>query len=169
MVKMQVYRVGVDPQRRVPFVLLADDDVHRLLPIYIGRFEANAIATQLQGQGFPRPLTHDLLRSVIEELGGRLDHVAVTALSDSTFYAVLHLEADGRPLELDARPSDAIALALRTGAPILVAEAVLQEAQVLYEELQSATEATAEIGRLRDLLGDLPVSRDLLEGEDLEE
>jgi len=169
MVQMQVYRVGVDPQQRVPFVLLADDEVRRLLPIYIGPFEANAIATQLQGQGFPRPLTHDLLRTVIEELGGRLDHVAVTALSDKTFYAVLHLEADGRPLELDARPSDAIALALRTGAPIFVAEAVLQQAQVLYDEVQSSTEATEEIGRLRHLLDDLPVSTDLLEGEDLEE
>jgi bifunctional DNase/RNase len=169
MVKMQVHRVGVDPQRRVPFVLLADEDVHRLLPIYIGSFEASAIATQMQGPDFPRPLTHELLRAVMEALGGRLDHVAVTALADSTFYATLHVEANGRLLEIDARPSDAIALALRTGAAILVAEEVLQQAQVLYNELPPSSERAEEVGRLRELLGDLSADAELLDGEDLEE
>lgn len=168
MVRMQVYRVGVDPQRRVPFVLLADDEVQRLLPIYIGSFEANAIAVQLQGQDFPRPLTHDLLRTVIEELGCRLEYVAVTALEDSTFYAVLHLEAPGRSWDLDARPSDAIALALRTQAPILVAEDVLRQAQVLHDDLPGAVDASGEIGRLRDLLSDLPGEPGLLDSDDLE-
>ena len=169
MVRMQVHRVGVDPQRQAPFVLLADDEVRRLLPIYIGLPEANAIAAQLQERSFPRPLTHDLLRAVIEELGGRLDHVAVTALAESTFYATLHLEADGRFLQIDARPSDAIALALRAAAPIFVAEEVLQEAQVLYDELRSASEDAEELGRLRELLDDLPAEAELLHGEDLEE
>jgi uncharacterized protein len=168
MVMMQVYRVGVDPQRRVPFVLLADADVRRLLPIYIGPFEANAIATQLQGEDFPRPLTHDLLRSVIEELGCQLTRVSITELDHGTFYALLHLEGGGAAHEVDARPSDAIALALRAGAPILVAEAVLAEAQVLAEELQEEAEQAAEIGRFRSLLGDLP-GAETAEAEDLEE
>lgn len=153
---MQVYRVGVEPQRRVPFVLLADDDIHRLLPIYIGPFEANSIAVQLQGQEFPRPLTHDLLRAILEETGFRLDQVSVTALDNGTFYAVLHLSGAGRTVEIDARPSDAIALALRTRSPIYVAEAVLEEAQVLYEELQEQAQNAEEIEKFRELLGDLP-------------
>jgi len=162
MVQMHVYRVGVDPQRRVPFVLLADEAIEKILPIYIGAFEANAIALRLQGQEFPRPLTHDLLRTVIVELGGRVDRVEITALHDSTFYATLYLEAPGRLWDVDARPSDAIALALRTDAPILVAEEVLDEAGVLHSSLG----ARAEVGQLRDLLSDLPVSADLLEGEE---
>lgn len=169
MVRMQVYRVGVDPQRRVPFVLLADEQVQRLLPICIGPFEANAIATQLQGQDFPRPLTHDLLRTVIEALGARLDHVAVTALADGTFFATLNLQAGERSLEIDARPSDAIALALRADAPIYVAEEVLAEAQVLYDEVEAGGQNRAEIARLQELLDDLPGGPDLLDNEDLEE
>jgi uncharacterized protein len=110
----------------------------------------------LQGQEFPRPLTHDLLRSVIETLGYRLTGISITALEDSTFYALLHLEGPGDELEIDARPSDAIALALRADAPILVAEAVLAEAQVLADELRQEAEQAAEIDRFRDLLGELP-------------
>ncbi len=169
MVKMQVYRVGMDPQRRAHCVLLADEAVQRLLPIYVGPFEANAIALQLQGTPFPRPLTHDLLRAVIEELGARLDHVAVTALADRTFYAILHLEAGGRFLEIDARPSDALALALCVQVPIFVAEAVLREAQVLYDDLVPATPQAEEVGRLRDLLGDFGAEAEWPEGEGQEE
>lgn len=165
MVKMQVYKVAVDPQKQVPFVLLADEAVERLLPIWIGGFEANAIAAELQGMEFPRPLTHDLLKSLIAELGLRLDSVWITRLEEGVFYALLHIHGPNTTLELDARPSDAIALALRTHAPIFVAEEVLAVAQILRADIQDASETAL----LRDLLDDLPVPPDLLDADDAEE
>lgn len=147
---MQVYKVGVDPQRQLPFVLLADAAETRLLPIWIGPFEANAIALEMQGKSYPRPLTHDLLRTVIETLGYAVTRVTVTRLEGGTFYAELTLAGEGRMLQIDARPSDALALALRTGAEIFVAEAVLLENQILAEEVEAA-----EAEKFRELLGDL--------------
>ena len=138
MVRMQVYKVGVDPQRQLPFVLLADDDIERLLPIYIGPFEANAIASEMQGKTYPRPLTHDLLRSVIETLGYEVTQVAVTRLEEGTFYAELTLEGPGGMITIDARPSDALALAMRTGAEILVDDQVLTENLIFAEEAEEA-------------------------------
>ena len=143
MVRMQVHKVGLDP-RRLPFVLLVDEDHHRMLPIWVGPFEANAIATELRGDVFPRPLTHDLLRNVVETLGYEISQVSVTRLEDSTYYALLHLYSPTRTLEIDCRPSDAIALALRCGAPIFVAEEVLQEGEV-----------DEEIERFKGLVGGL--------------
>ena len=159
MVKMHVYRVAIDPHKRVPLVLLADEEMERLLPIYIGIFEANAIASEMQDLDFPRPLTHDLLRNLIEELGLRLETVLITHLREGVFYAVLQIEGPGTALELDSRPSDAIALALRTGSPILVAEEVLEVAQILPSDLQDEDESQ----RLRELLEELPVDPDLLD------
>lgn len=143
MVRMQVHKVGLDP-RRLPFVLLVDEDHRRMLPIWVGPFEANAIAAELRGDAFPRPLTHDLLRNVIETLGYELAQVSVTRLQESTYYALLHLKGPAGALEIDCRPSDAIALALRTDAPIYVAEEVLQEGEV-----------DEEIERFKGLLGGL--------------
>jgi len=165
MIKMQVYKVAVDPQKNIPFVLLADEAIERLLPIWIGAFEANAIASELQGVAFPRPLTHDLLKSLIEQLDLRLDSVWITRLDEGVFYALLHIHGPGTVLELDARPSDAIALALRTQTPILVAEEVLAEAQVLRSDLEAQKEARV----FQDLLDDLPVPADLLDTDDAEE
>jgi len=165
MVKMQVYKVGVEPQKHIPFVLLADEPIERLLPIYIGAFEANAIAAQLQGLDFPRPLTHDLVRNLLEALSLRLDSVWITRLEEGTFFALLHIHGPGTALELDARPSDAIALALRTHSPIFVAEEVLAVAQILREDLQEESDK----GRFRDLLSDLPEVPDLLDAEDVDE
>lgn len=140
MVRMQVTKVGLDPSR-VPFVLLSDQSGRRMLPIWIGAFEANAIATELQGKTFPRPLTHDLLCSVVTSLGFEIAQVSITRLEESTYYALLHLRCDARNIEIDCRPSDAIAISLRCGAPIFVAEEVL--------ELHEANE---EVERFRDLL-----------------
>lgn len=150
MVKMQVYKVGVDPQRRMPFMLLSDEETKRLLPIYIGAFEANAIAAQLYGRTYSRPLTHDLLKSVIETLGYEVTRISITKLEEGTFFALIHLEGFNQALELDARPSDAIALALRSQVPIFVAESVLEQAQFLNEEAKAE-----EIERFRELLGEL--------------
>ena len=179
MVQMFVYRVGIDPRGRV-LLILADEPVKQLLPMVIGQFEAKAIAMELAEQHFERPLTHDLLHNVMSSLGHRLDRVDVTKLEDDTFYAELSLVGEGDIVKVDSRPSDAIALALRSGAPIFVAEDVLDRAAVLPEDIvvdeqvdtsgDSALEGAPE--------GDEPVEegsegidhvRRLLEGLDLEE
>ena len=149
MVRMQVYKIGMDPQRR-PLVLLADEEGKRLLPIWIGPFEAHAIASELKGQVYPRPLTHDLLRSVIETLGYSLERVEITHLQDHTFYALLHLQGPVGQVEIDSRPSDAIALALRTKTPLYVAEEVLDQAQFLSDEAEAE-----ETEKFRELLGNM--------------
>ena len=125
MIRMQVYKVGVDPQKRVPFVLLADSDIERLMPIYIGPFEANAIASQLLGQEFPRPLTHDLLATLIDHLDAPLERVVIDDLSKGTYFARLILATPDGPISIDCRPSDGIALALRTRASIYASDAVI--------------------------------------------
>jgi bifunctional DNase/RNase len=149
MVRMQVHKVGLDPQRQ-PLVLLADEPVKRLLPIWIGNFEAHAISTQLQGKSFPRPLTHELLLAVLTGLGGRLEEVQVTRLEDGVFYAVLVIAGPSGRLEIDSRPSDALTLAVATAVPIYVAEAVLDQAQILSDDGEAE-----ENDRLRDLLSGL--------------
>jgi len=149
MVEMQVYKVGMDPQQQ-PLVILADEEVRRLLPIWVGPFEAHAIASELRGRVYPRPPTHDPLRSVIEMLGYRLERVEVTRLEGHTFYALLYLDGPGGRFEVDARPSDGIALALRAGAPLFVAEEVLDQAQVFSEEAEAE-----EVHKFRELLRDM--------------
>lgn len=166
MVRMQVSKVGVDPQRRVPFVLLADDDEKRLLPIWIGPFEANAIASHLRGETFPRPLTHDLLRLLIETLGYEVTRVTVTRLDEGTFYAELTLVGQGQTLTIDARPSDAIALALRAQSEIYVAADVLAQNQILADETVEAE--AEEIEKFRELLGGLQAGDEPDLGADLE-
>jgi hypothetical protein len=131
---MFVYRVGIDPRGRV-LLILADEPVKQLLPMVIGQFEAKAIAMELAEQHFERPLTHDLLHNLVSSLGHRLDRVDVTKLEDETFYAELSLIGEGDLVKVDSRPSDAIALALRSGAPIFVAEDVLDRAAVLPEDI----------------------------------
>jgi uncharacterized protein len=135
MVPMFVNKVAVDPQGHA-LVFLTDEENRRLLPIWIGLFEAQAIVAEMRETRFPRPMTHDLLRSVIEATGHTVHQIRITQLQDKTFYAVLDLEGDAGPLEIDARPSDAIALALRTSAPILVAEEVLAEAELPTDRVE---------------------------------
>jgi bifunctional DNase/RNase len=146
---MRVHKVGLDLQRQ-PLVLLTDEAEQRFLPIWIGPFEAHAISTQLQGQESVRPLTHDLLLSVIVGFGGRLTEVRVTHLEEHIFYALLIIEGPSGHLEIDSRPSDAIALAVRSGAGIFVADDVLDQLQIL-----SADGEAVEVDRLRDLLSGL--------------
>ena len=119
-------RVNMANYKRV--VMLKEKQDGRYLPIWIGHFEADAIAIPLQNVQVSRPLTHDLLRSVISALGASVVSVVINDLADETFYAKLVLDADGRHLEIDSRPSDAIALAVRLGVPIYVAESVLDQA-----------------------------------------
>ena len=114
-------------------VILKDTERERYLPIWIGPWEANAIAMKLQGVTPERPLTHDLFSSTLSELGVSVKQIIVSDLSDETFRARLHLELDGRAVEVDARPSDAIALAVRAGVPIYATDAVLDRAAVVPE------------------------------------
>jgi bifunctional DNase/RNase len=118
-------------QHRV--VVLKDVDSDRYLPIWIGPFEADAITIQLQGVQVARPLTHDLLKSIIDEMGARISHVMVSELKNDTFYARIVMDVNGGRMEIDARPSDAIALAVRANAPLFVAEEVMAAASITPE------------------------------------
>jgi hypothetical protein len=135
-VEVKVQGMRLDPATGSPVLRLvekAGDKVAtgRELPIWIGPFEAQAIASEMRGISAPRPMTHDLMKQLVERLGGRLDHVVIEDLRDNTYFATLHLAGPGgRGLTVDARPSDAIALALRLGGPILVAEELFAKAAV---------------------------------------
>jgi bifunctional DNase/RNase len=115
----------------MPIVMLKDMQGERVLPIWVGIFEANAIALQIENIATPRPMTHDLLRNIITDLQGRVDRIVVSDLKENTFYAIVHLTVRGERVAVDARPSDAIALALRTRAPILVEETVIENAKTV--------------------------------------
>jgi len=135
LVAMSIKGLMLDPVSNSPIVVLKDDDEKFFLPIWVGIFEANAIALQLENVSTPRPMTHDLLRDMIAQLGGRVSRIVINDLRDSTFFAQIRLVISGdRTLEIDARPSDAIALALRTEAPIYVAQSVLEQAQTISPE-----------------------------------
>lgn len=134
LVSMSIKGLMLDPVSNSPIVVLKDETEKLFLPIWVGIFEANAIALQLENISTPRPMTHDLLRNMIAELDGRVSRVVINDLRDSTFFAQILVITGGRTLELDARPSDAIALALRTEAPIFVAKTVLDQAQTISPE-----------------------------------
>ncbi len=134
LVPMSIKGLMLDPVSNSPIVVLKDDDEKFFLPIWVGIFEANAIALQLENITTPRPMTHDLLRNMINELDARVTRVVINDLRDSTFFAQIRLLVGGKTLEVDARPSDAIALALRTEAPIFVAQSVLDQAQTITPE-----------------------------------
>jgi bifunctional DNase/RNase len=131
LIEMTIKGLMVDPVTNMPIVILKDKDGDRVLPIWVGIFEANAIALQIENVATPRPMTHDLLRNIIADLDGQVDRVVVCDLKDNTFYAVIHLTVRGERVAIDARPSDAIALALRTRSPILVEENVIDTAKTV--------------------------------------
>ena len=134
LVAMSIKGLMLDPVSNSPIVVLKDDADKFFLPIWVGIFEANAIALQLENVTTPRPMTHDLLRNMISELDAQVTRIVINDLRDSTFFAQIRLLTGGKTLELDARPSDAIALALRTEAPIFVAQSVLEQAQTITPE-----------------------------------
>ncbi|MEQ1572719.1 MAG: bifunctional nuclease family protein [Vicinamibacterales bacterium] len=131
LIEMSIKGLMVDPVTNTPIVILKDKGGDRVLPIWVGIFEANAIALQIENIATPRPMTHDLLRNVISDMDGRVDRVVVCDLKDNTFYAIIHLTVRGERVAIDARPSDAIALALRTQSPILVDETVIDNAKTV--------------------------------------
>ncbi len=131
LIEMTIKGLTVDPVTNMPIVILHDKDEKRVLPIWVGVFEANAIALQIENVHTPRPMTHDLLRNVIGDLQATVERVVVSDVKDSTFFAFIHLHTPAGRVAVDARPSDAIALALRTRAPILVEEHVIENAKTV--------------------------------------
>jgi uncharacterized protein len=130
---MQIYGVSFDMVGKQPIVLLKTVDGNKFLPIWIGHPEAAAILMKLQGASSPRPLTHDLLTDILGQLDATVVRVTVTELRDNTFYAAITIVQDGSELEIDSRPSDAIALAVRTEAPIFADERVIEENAIEFE------------------------------------
>jgi uncharacterized protein len=135
-VEMKVKGLMWDPVSRMPIVILRNQEGDSLLPIFVGLFEANAIAQQLDGSLSPRPMTHDLLGNLIDALHARVDRVVITDLRDNTFFASIHLERNGEKMAIDARPSDAMALALRVKVPIFVEDTVIARSSASGEEGQ---------------------------------
>jgi uncharacterized protein len=157
-------RISLMSQHRI--IVLKDLETSRFLPIWIGPFEADAITIELQGVEVPRPLTHDLLRSIVDKLGAEVEHVAITDLRNDTFYAEISLKANGTRLHIDSRPSDAIALAVRTHVPVFVAEQVMDQAAIIPEpDLEGGESAGPSTAVAPE---DTPEAfRDFLEGLDL--
>lgn len=163
-VKIDSIRVSLMSQHRV--VVLKEIDTDRYLPIWIGPFEADAITIQLQGVEVSRPLTHDLLKSVIDQMGAKISHVVVSELKNDTFYAQIVMDVDGKSMEIDARPSDAIALSVRVNAALFVAEEVMELAAITPEtslddvDLERETEPVSEeeeegLSIFREFINDL--------------
>lgn len=127
MIEVTVSKVAIDVNSKMPVIVLKEKEGDKTLPIWIGLFEAQAIALALENVRPPRPLTHDLAKSLIEKLEGRVDRVVISDLRHNTFYARILMRRNGEPLQVDSRPSDAIALALRLKVPIFIEETVLDK------------------------------------------
>jgi len=158
-VPMTVTGVRVELPSNTPIVLLREQDGERFLPIWVGPVEAMAISSAMEGISPPRPMTHDLLASVLGALGATIVRIVVTELRDNVFYADLVLGLGGREVTVSSRPSDAIALAVRTGAPVFASPEVLEEAGIEIRDEESETEI---VERFRELLEDVTVE-DFLE------
>ncbi len=150
-VAMEIVGVRVELPTNTPILLLRERDGTRYLPIWIGTPEATAIALALEGIETARPLTHDLMKTLLDALGADIERVDVTSLDEGTFFADLVIESEGEELTISARPSDAIALATRSGAPVFASRELLDEAGI---EIHDDTEE-AEIERFREFLDDV--------------
>ena len=133
MQEMVIYGVSFDMVGKQPIVLLKTVDGNKFLPIWIGHPEAAAILMKLQGASTPRPMTHDLLSDVLDQMEAKCEKVSVTELRDNTFFASITISMNGSELEIDSRPSDALALAVRTSAPIFAADEVIEESAIEFE------------------------------------
>lgn len=143
-VEMKVRGLALDPLSNMPIIILRDEEEKRSLPIWVGIFEANAIALELEKIATPRPMTHDLIKNILESLEAKVAKIMVNDLRENTFFAEIHLKVGESEITVDSRPSDAIALALRVGAPIFVEEEVVRKAK----SVEVAKDA--EIGRADD-------------------
>ena len=139
-VEMKIRGLMMDPATNMPIVILKDVNSNTVLPIWVGIYEANAIALEIEKVSTPRPMTHDLIKNVLAGLDARVHKVVVTELKEDTFYAVIWMERDGKIISVDSRPSDALALALRVDCPIFVEEEVLKTSK----KAATASETTSE-------------------------
>ncbi|MFC1932671.1 bifunctional nuclease family protein [Chloroflexota bacterium] len=176
MIEMTIDSIRVSMMNYQRVVILKEKIADRYLPIWIGPAEADAIAVKLQGVSVPRPLTHDLLRLVIDALGASVHSIVVTGLKNDTFYAKIILNVDGGQMEVDSRPSDALALAVRVEAPVYVEESVLDKAGILLdketgkpiaEEMEGANREGKKVSE--EEMGKMSAFRDFLDTLDLED
>jgi len=159
--EMQIYGVSFDMVGKQPIVLLKTIDDNRFLPIWIGHPEAAAILMKLQGADTPRPMTHDLIVDMLDQVDSKCERISVTEIRDNTFYASITLSVNGSEVELDSRPSDALALAVRLGVPIFVAEEVIEESSIEFEQGEEDNEQVVE--KFKDFLDDIS-PEDFLQG-----
>jgi hypothetical protein len=150
---MLIYGVSFDLVGKQPIVLLKTADGNKFLPIWIGHAEAAAILMKLQSQAPPRPMTHDLLSDMLEQLGATINRITVTELRENTFFAQITVTQDGQELEIDSRPSDAIALAIRAEAPIYAADRVIEESAIEFEgEEVTEEQLEEEVAKFKSFL-----------------
>src|SRR5438270_1247270 len=156
MQEMHIYGVSFDLVGKQPIVLLKTADGNKFLPIWIGHPEAAAILMKLQSQAPPRPMTHDLLSDMLDQLGAQIVRITVTELRENTFYAQITLQQDGGEIEIDSRPSDAIALAIRAEAPIFAADRVIEESAIEFEGEDVDQEVLdAEVAKFKNFLDEV--------------
>lgn len=151
-VEMKVRGLALDPLSNMPIIILRDEEDKRSLPIWVGVFEANAIALELEKITPPRPMTHDLIKNILESLDAQVTKIVVNDLRENTFFAVIHLRIGGAEITVDARPSDAIALALRVAAPIYVDEEVVRKAKSVEVGKETEGLKADDPDRLREWL-----------------
>jgi bifunctional DNase/RNase len=147
-IQMSVGGLTLDPVTKTPIVILKDTENKLNLPIWIGLLEATAMATEIEGIKMARPMTHDLLKNILGEVGCSVESIEITELKENTYYAMVHLKLSGRDLLIDSRPSDAIALALRTKSPIYVAKAVLEASSVLQQNEEGKEGAVENVSNV---------------------
>ncbi|MGH2934317.1 MAG: bifunctional nuclease family protein [Gaiellaceae bacterium] len=171
MQEMLIYGVSFDLVGKQPIVLLKTAEGNKFLPIWIGHPEAAAILMKLQSQAPPRPMTHDLLSDMLEQLGAQVTRITVTELRENTFYAQITLQQDGGEIEVDSRPSDAIALAIRAEAPIFAADRVIEESAIEFEGDEIDQERLDdEVAKFRNFLDEVTPDQFAVEdGEEEEE
>lgn len=154
LVPMIISGLAVDPATKNPIVILKEIDGERTLPIWIGFLEATAIASELEGIQFSRPMTHDLLKNIMETVNVKIDKIEVCDLRNNTYYALIHISFNGKTITIDARPSDALALSLRVEAPIFVEEKVIDKSKQI--DLQAEPDDKSEEGKKwQDILENL--------------
>ena len=153
--EMKVFGMTIDPFTNSPIVILKDLKDDNALPIWIGLLEASAIAAELESIKLPRPMTHDLLKDILKNLDADVKKIEVCDLKNNVFYATIHIDAAGNHIEIDARPSDAIAVALRTGSPIFVNKKVIEKSKKIDMRNLSMDKDSGESEKWRDLLENL--------------
>ena len=167
--EMLIYGVSFDLVGKQPIVLLKTADGNKFLPIWIGHPEAAAILMKLQSQAPPRPMTHDLVSDMLEQLGAQIVRITVTELRENTFYAQITVQQDGSEIEIDSRPSDAIALAIRADAPIFAADRVIDESAIEFEGDEiDQDRLDEEVAKFRNFLDEVTADQFAVEGEEEE-